>query len=172
MADPLTLSSIISLLISTGVTKATAEALELLSEGDRRKLAAKAILREWDDRLGISRLWLMRANTQWVTTGHAHDPFRCQFEDAGPDDAEAIFHATRVLNFIDDVRRAVNVDRVVTLKDLGPFPATLDLWWSRLRPYALHVRRDRGPGWADAQTFVEAIVAEERGSKAMPPAAD
>ena len=128
-----------------------------LSQG--KTLATYLILKEWDDRTGASRLWLLRRNPTWVRPGGGRQKMSVNLDKPTADDAESMYHANIILNFMDDVALALE-SKLITLDtirdDLIP---TLDVWWARTAPVRELVEKDkafrRTPGWNRASKLLE-----------------
>jgi hypothetical protein len=132
------------------------------SNDELKKVATIVLFKEWDDRLGPSRLWLLRRNPNWARAGFAREPMKFEKENPAADDAESAFHANRILNFIEDVaiaRGALGALDDELEKDLYP---AIDLWYDRCEPLRTLVKRDsdRSP-WEKADKLVP-IVREWR----------
>lgn len=144
-------------LLEKGIGWIGKEAVDALGKPGRRRLAATALYKEWDDRLGPSRLWLMRANPEWTAPGQARRPFRFGATPRTAEDGEAAFHANKVLNFLEDLQYAID-ENFVEIGDVADLCPTADLWWSRLLPlHDLSLRDKRSKGWPKAKALVKAI---------------
>lgn len=124
------------------------------SISEARTLTTLVLLKEWDDRTGASRLWLLRRNPAWIAPHKATTPMEVNLENPSADDAESLYHANIILNFMEDVSLAIthqliNVDTIT--EDLLP---TFRLWWKRTQPVRDLVAKDeRGPGWTRAESL-------------------
>lgn len=135
---------------------------EKLGEDGLLRLEVSELFRQWDDRLGPDRLWLMRFHPDWLR-GQQHALVPLDFAFGGPtaDTAEAAFHANRILNFLEDVW-AVVVAKPQIFPLLRPLTPSLALWFQRLRPAHLHLQQESPPrGWSDAERLFNQIVNEE-----------
>lgn len=113
-----------------------------------QRIATLAIFKEWDDRLGPSRLWLMRANRQWLTTEGRNSPIRYDFGHPTEEQAEVAYHANRILNFLEDIGDSLDVIDESLLVDLVP---SLVRWFDRVEP----VRRSFPREWPKAHALIE-----------------
>jgi hypothetical protein len=130
-------------------------ATHAVKASEARTLATLLILKEWDSRTGISRLWLSRKNPNWMIPGRALEPMVLDFKNPTADDAESVFHANMILNFVEDVALAkdnslISPDTIE--EDLIP---TFKLWWARTKPLRDIVEADkRAPGWHRAASLL------------------
>ena len=111
-------------------------------------VATLAVLKEWDQRTGSSRLWLIRHNPEWASAGKAVVPMKLTDLSPTSDDGESYFHANIVLNFMDDIALAIEKGLIydeVLRSELVP---SFLLWWKRTKPLRDLIKRDgRSPGW-------------------------
>ena len=125
------------------------------SRSQARTLATLLILKEWDDRTGASRLWLLRRNTHWVQFGRGKEPMIFNTKTPAEDDAESVYHANIILNFMEDVALAIDhkiIAPETITEDLLP---SFKLWWGRTEPLRQLVKDGRAPGWKRAAKLLK-----------------
>jgi hypothetical protein len=161
MIDPVSLEILIKVLSTVG-SAGLAATINAMTRGtssvqskEVRKIATTVLFKEWDDRLGPSRLWLARRNPDWVKKGAGRTHMKFDTEGSVADDAESGHHANRILNFIEDVAIAEDALDEELLTDLMP---SLDLWYVRCEPVRQRVDGDKALGtlgWKKADALIE-----------------
>ncbi len=134
-----------------------------MAEGpEKRSLLASFFFREWDDRIGESRLWLMRRNPHWLTAEGSTRSVAINLVSPRAMDAETAHRANLILNFFEDIELA-RKRQAILLDDLGELPPSLYRWWCRLQVLDEHLRQeDPRRGWDKARNLMGEIVVHSR----------
>jgi hypothetical protein len=101
------------------------------AESAKRVAVTSKLFREWDSRLGPSRLWLMRRNPNWIIDCESRVPLKFNAKKPTCDDAESAYHGNLLLNFMEDVALVEEFLDVSLSIDLL---VSLDLWYDRTAP--------------------------------------